>query len=375
MRPSSGRKLGIAVVLLLVAGLVGAVIMLLMPKTGTLVVNVAGPGGKALDAVQISVDGTKKCETSPCTIEEIEAGKHTIKVTAPGYAAIADKIVKVKSGDDEIVDLTLAAASGGTGVRVSAEGTGLKLFVDGQEIGPLPAEVKDLTPGEHTIKVAGNDRYEPFEKKVTVEADKLESIGPVKLKVLKGLATIQPGANADDAKVVLVSGTERRPIPSLPIKIDITTDKSYTLEATKKGFATYRQPITFEDGQAEKTFDVSLSSDAEEEPAPAVAQADPGPSTTKTIKPAGKLPSFLPKAPAAEKPAAAAGGGGKLNANSIPVSKVLVDGVPQGQTPKMGMNVSAGTHTVTFVHPEHGRKSTTVNVKPGGTATAVVKFP
>jgi serine/threonine-protein kinase len=355
------RKVALIAAAVLAVALVGALILLVLPSTGTLVVTVSGPGNKALDAVQISVNGEKKCESSPCKIADLSEGIHSVKVTAPGYASAA-KGVKVKSGDEELLDMTLASASGGTGVRVTGEGTGLKLFVDGQEVGPLPAEVKDLSPGEHTIKVAGNDRYEPFEKRVTVEADKLEAVGPVKLKVLKGLANITAGDNADGAKVVLVSGDERRPIPTIPIKIDITTDKSYTLEATKKGYATFTETISFDDGEAEKNFVISLQSEASE---PVAANDSPAPSR----------PSFLPsKAPSDKPPAKAAGGGGKLNANSIPVSKVIVDGVPQGQTPKMGLNVSAGKHTVMFVHPEKGRKVKTVTVKPGETVTAIVRF-
>jgi serine/threonine-protein kinase len=53
----------------------------------------------------------------------------------------------------------------------------------------------------------------------------------------------------------------------------------------------------------------------------------------------------------------------------------LVDGRPLGSTPKIGVSVSAGSHTVVFIHPQHGRKTRTVKVKAGGTATAAVRFP
>ena len=41
---------------------------------------------------------------------------------------------------------------------------GVKLFVDGKEVGPLPQELRDLTPGDHKVRLAGTDRYAPFEK-------------------------------------------------------------------------------------------------------------------------------------------------------------------------------------------------------------------
>ncbi|HSN99837.1 MAG TPA: PEGA domain-containing protein, partial [Candidatus Nanopelagicales bacterium] len=65
---------------------------------------------------------------------------------------------------------------------------------------------------------------------------------------------------------------------------------------------------------------------------------------------------------------------GTLNINSIPVSKVVLDGRPLGSTPKVGVSVPAGSHTVTFIHPELGKKSVTVTVKAGETKTAAVKF-
>jgi serine/threonine-protein kinase len=40
----------------------------------------------------------------------------------------------------------------------------------------------------------------------------------------------------------------------------------------------------------------------------------------------------------------------------------------------MGVSVSPGSHTVVFVHAEKGRKVVSVNVQPGKTATAAVRF-
>ena len=53
----------------------------------------------------------------------------------------------------------------------------------------------------------------------------------------------------------------------------------------------------------------------------------------------------------------------------------ILDGRPLGQTPKIGVSLKAGPHTVMFVHPEYGRKVKPVNVPAGGTATAAVRFP
>lgn len=227
-----------------------------------------------------------------------------------------------------------------------------------------------MTPGEHVIKIAG-DRYEAWEKRIAVEEGQVQSIEP-KLKVVKGLATIKAGTGAENARVLLVSGNERRPIPKLPIKIDITTDKPWSIVATKAGFEDFRKDISFQDGKAEETFTIDLFEKGKApKPEGPVATGGQTPVGGGTEKPeVGK-----PPVGGGVTPPVAAAGTGTLNINSIPVSNVILDGRPMGSTPKVGLSVPAGNHTVVFVHAEHGRKSRVVNVPAGGSATAAVRFP
>jgi PEGA domain len=367
-----GRLLMIGVVVLLLAA-AGAGVIFLMPKKGSMVLTVAGPGNKPVDSIEVYVDGAKKCDASPCRVVELAAGTHLVKVTAPGYQPTADQAVKISSGDEAVQNVALTRASDGTGIRVAAEGRGIKLSVDGKEVGPLPQELKDLSPGDHLVHLDGGERYESFEKHITVDADQMQTVEP-KLRVKKGLATIKLGDNADGAKVLLVSGTERRPLPQLPITVDISVDKPYSIVATKKGFGDFEQRVAFEDGQAERTFVVNLA--AGEAPSPA-------PATTFNLATAtapAPAPAPAPRAPTAPTPAVAAtpkpaSGNGTISMNAIPVSNVLLDGKPLGQTPRMGVSVPPGSHTVVFVNSEHGRKAKTVTVEAGKSATVVVRFP
>jgi serine/threonine-protein kinase len=349
----------------------GAAAYTLMPKKGSLVVSVSGPGGKAIDGVQVYVDGSQRCDASPCQVTDLPRGVHFVKVAAAGYTTTAPKAVKINAGEESAENAELARGSEGSGLKVIAEGAGLKLSVDGKDYGPLPQEIKDLSPGEHTVKIDGGERYESLEKKISVEVDKLTTLEP-KLKVKKGLATIKAGSNADGAKVLLVSGSERRPVPSLPLRVDITSDKPYSIVATKKGFGDFKQSIEFEDGQAERTFVVELGGSSNAPEALPEKEDKPEPPTSSRHTPTSTAPA--PKPPAAEKPVAASGKG-TININSIPVSNVILDGRPLGATPKVGVSVTPGPHTIIFVHPEHGRKAKSVNVEAGKTASAVVRFP
>src|SRR4029079_10836415 len=113
------------------------------PRVGSLVVTVSGPGNKTLDAVEILVNGEKRCTSSPCTIEQLKADTYYVRAHAAGYQAMADIAVVVSASNKAVQNLTLTRALG-TGVKVIGEGTGLKLYVDGREVGPLPQEIKDM---------------------------------------------------------------------------------------------------------------------------------------------------------------------------------------------------------------------------------------
>jgi hypothetical protein len=371
---SSRGGLWMFIALVVVVG-AGAAAYALMPKKGSLVVSVSGPGNKAIDGVQVYVDGSQRCDASPCQVTDLPRGVHFVKVAAAGYSTTAPKAVKINAGEESAENVELARGSEGSGLKVIAEGAGLKLSVDGKDYGPLPQEIKDLSPGEHTVKIDGGERYESMEKKVSVEADKLLTLEP-KLKVKKGLATIKAGSNADGAKVLLVSGSERRPVPQLPLRVDITSEKPYSIVATKKGFGEFKQNIEFEDGQAERTFVIDLSSGSTEAAPTKDEKKEPEPTPKHPTSTATPTPTPTPKpTPVATKePPAAASGKGTLNINSIPVSNVILDGKPLGQTPKVGVSVSPGPHTVIFVHPDFGRKAKSVTVEAGKTAAAIVRF-
>lgn len=351
--PGRGRAYALIAGLVAVVGIVLAVIAL-APGDGSLVVTVAGPGNQPVSELEIYVDGEKRCAASPCRVGALAAGTHLVKASASGYEATADVAVKIESRDEAVYNVSLTRGSAGTGLSVKAEGRGLTLSIDGKDVGPLPQEVSDIKPGEHTVRIEGGDRYDPYEQKVSLSDGQLLSLEP-KLKVKKGLATIKPGMNADGASVLLVSGNERRPVPQLPLAVEIQADKAYSIVATKDGFEKFQQKIEFEDGKAEREFVIDL--------VPSVQGATKAP----VRRGGGARPRPRPRAVAST-------GKATLNINSIPASNVILDGKPLGQTPKVGLKVSPGTHTVVFVHPTHGRKAKVVSVEAGKTAGALVRF-
>ena len=69
-----------------------------------------------------------------------------------------------------------------------------------------------------------------------------------------------------------------------------------------------------------------------------------------------------------ETPPSGGGGNGTLRVNSRPWSQVFVDGRLIGNTPQMNIQLSPGSHQVTFVNPEFNiRETRSVNIQPGET--------
>jgi serine/threonine-protein kinase len=235
----------------------------------------------------------------------------------------------------------------------------------------LPLTLTDIAPGAHTVRIDAGDRHERIERTVDVKAGIVEELGVVRLKVLRGQLAIDivtPGATVALFQTAPNGIETKLPVndrSQQPVMVDVEGD-GWTLVAKKTGYRTFTRAISFEDGIAEKAIkvDLSSSSEASAPPAPPAPAPPPAGGVAGSQSPEPKAPPSTP-APVGE---------GTLHINSIPISKVLLDGKPLGNTPKVSVTVPAGTHQVTFIHPEMGKKTITVIVKPGETKTAVVRF-
>src|SRR5262249_15063165 len=154
-------------------------------------------------------------------------------------------------------------------IRATAKREGIKLVLDGKELGSLPQEVKGLAPGEHAVVFEGGDRYAAQKSMITLSANETKDLELVSLKVVKGAATFD--VKTPGTTLTLVSADERRALTDYSHPIDIDSSKTWTLEASKSGLRTLTMPINFDD-VAEKTFVVALT-----EPAKGEAPAAPAP--------------------------------------------------------------------------------------------------
>ncbi len=368
--------LGLAALVVLVLG-IGA--YWFMNRPATLIVNVADARGGAVRTLQVLVDGAPRCEQAPCIVTNINGGHHEIRIVAPGFETPAPRAISVDSRQELTVDYSLVPSKvGGTGFRIGGRQTNAKLFVDGREIGPLPQDVRDLTPGEHQVRIAG-DRYAPFERTISVAKDQVQDLGTLPLTVIRGKVTLELGTPG--ARVYLSNGSVRKEVPQFPIAIDFDPKEAWVLQARKEGFDDFEQVLSFDDGVAEKSYTVTLTpkgtAPAQASPANGPSQpgaaAAPGQGGSAAVQ--GAPASRGMPTPGAESPKPPPQGEGHLNINSFPSSTVILDGKPIGSTPKLNVAVAAGTHTITFVNVEESLKKTiTVTLAAGETKPAVAKL-
>ncbi|MEJ7727777.1 MAG: PEGA domain-containing protein [Polyangiaceae bacterium] len=378
--PWNRQSLALAAASLVLSVLMAVV--LLVPRRGQLRIDAAVEGGGRLERAEVYVDGRKECDTVPCTVTNLAPGPKTIKLMAPDGAAPELVIETVERGQEKAVVIPVRGGRGvgGTRLVVAPGQPGLKVTVDGADRGPAPIDLHVIAPGPHRVRFDAGPRFEPLESTVEVPAGQTLEIAAVNLKVLRGRATIDlltPGARVILARVDTPSNAKLLPGP-WPMALDL--DPGWKVSASLRGFRSFEQPVTFTDGAPETSVRVELQPEGAivAQAAPA-AQAPYVPRAAAAAPATPRVGNYQQQAdddddePAASEPAST-GGGGTLNINSLPLSKVLLDGKPLGSTPKVGVKVTAGSHTVTFIHPELGRKSLSVSVKPGQTATASVRF-
>jgi serine/threonine-protein kinase len=296
----------------------------------------------------------------------LEAGSHFVRATAEGYVATADQAVRVEARAESAHHIAMTPA--GAALEVLSDIPGLELSIDDKVIGKLPQNLAKLEPGTHLVRVDGGELYEPLEQTVNVVAGKPVKLGPIKLKIKSARIILTAGDGAKDARIT-VDGKRVH----LPVTLEVEPTP-HSVKAKRRGYDSFEQEIDFADGIAQKSLEVSLRREGDTaKPETHIAALRPTTPSAAVVDRA--VAEDEPSADAEEpetpaEPAVAT----TLNINSIPAATVVVDGRPVGRTPKIGLSVAPGPHTVVFIHPEHGRTTARATVKEGESQTVTVRF-
>jgi len=176
--------------------------------TGIVVVE-SGPDGAA-----VYLDDEDTGLLTPCTLQAVEIGSHTIRIEKDGYGVPDDRWVTVKAKETTTVHFNLSMQQGS--VAVSSVPTGARIFCDGNDTGKITDAVLDpIAIGGHTLLLIKSG-YENETVKVEVEADEVASVDVV-LRLLNGTGNTTvpraatPGQTSTPAPVHTATGTAAPP--------------------------------------------------------------------------------------------------------------------------------------------------------------------
>jgi serine/threonine-protein kinase len=385
-----------------------ALYFLFVPSTGGLLITVARPGALPVKELAIYVDGESRCSESPCTVADLKAGSHLVRVQAKGFEPTADQAIVVSPGSDAVHNFTLTpAAALKSGLEVSAGLAGTKVFVDDTARGTLPLSLRDLEPREYRLRFEAGERFEPLEQRVTLkpgETSKLDVSGWV---LKRGTLSLTLPARFRPAKVQLDGKTIRK----FPAKFDLDAKQTHHLTASLRGYDPLEREITLSADQPDQEISIELERPGSKTATPSAAEAPAEKSLADVQQGTEQRGATTPAAEAASAPVAsrsttsssdnhksifntaikndgkndseptpvaaaepAAASFGTLNINSIPSTTVIVNGKTLGRTPRMGLKVKPGTQSIVFIHPDKGKKQTMVEVPAGDTKTVAVRF-
>jgi serine/threonine-protein kinase len=341
-------------------------VLVLRPRSGSLVVTALGAGHRAVESVQIFVDGAALCDSSPCRISGLAAGNHQLRASAPGLSSRAEQLVEITAGEEAAANIELSAVepeARAGGLRVAAGEKELTLFVDDRRVGKLPQTVSGLASGSHSIKLVAEDGSPPIEKSVNVLPGETVDLDAKPTKRDKVVVTIRLSPDSEGASVTLDDAF----LLDFPAELELDSHSTHTLSATKPGYEDFALRLNLED-EAEKQVEVALT------PLEGSARrARPRAAATSAL-----APSAVRK-PAASKPPpsglAIDPTQGLLNISSVPPSQIILNGRPLGSTPKTAVVVPGDSlQTIVFVHPKMGRRRAQKFVPAGKERTVSIRF-
>ncbi len=115
---------------------------------------------------------SKKVGGTPIEIPELPAGQKTVEIQKDCFEPTS-RTVTVSGGQQAVVAVQLTAKCGS--LHITGEPLGADVYLDEKRAGSLPADISDVSTGNHQI-VVKKDGYPDYEETVAVQAGKTTSV-------------------------------------------------------------------------------------------------------------------------------------------------------------------------------------------------------
>jgi hypothetical protein len=226
-------------------------------------------------------------------------------------------------------------------LEVRSEPSGARVSVDGSHRGSTPLVVKELAPGEHTVRVSGP--FRTVSRKVDLAAGQ------------HGLLIVTPTEGSEPARAAASrssnEGDGARSKASSPGRGWVTVDSPLVLRVLRNGSFIG----TSEDGRlpleaGEHTLSLENDSVNFRESRMVLVEAGKG----------QPLRVELPQ--------------GMLSINAVPWAEVYIDNKRIGETPVAQLALPVGVHEIRFQHPDYGERRMSALVRVGVPGRTFVDF-
>ncbi|MDH3199732.1 MAG: PEGA domain-containing protein [Myxococcales bacterium] len=158
-------------------------------------------GDEATSGASIRLDG-KPAGNLPLR-ETLVPGRHLVQVGKRGFVTFS-KWVDLESGQVLKIPVILQPKEAKTGsLLVTADVTGLPVFIDGQQRGATPLVVDGLAVGEHLVEIRSpGDGYKPFAETVTITANQRVTLD-ASIRIAPDLGSLRVITNVPGAIISL----------------------------------------------------------------------------------------------------------------------------------------------------------------------------
>jgi hypothetical protein len=278
--------------------------------------KVEAPAGSLLVTSDVGgdvyVDGVRR-DVAPAMINALPAGDHIVEVRRDGQAPWRQSVTVV-SGQQSKVAANLGPSTAAGTLRVIASETDVEVFIDGDDRGKAPIDIKDVKPGQHLVE-GRKPKFKNQEQNVRVAGGE-QTLIRLKLEPApddRPKAQLRVQSPVPDAEVFLDgSSLGKAPIE----RKDLDPGKHYIV-VRKDGYADFKREVM--------------------------------------------LVENLPLSFAAELRASA----GLKFLSSPRGATVIIDGEPVGVTPTLRPDVAAGDHIVEFKLAGYFDSKQTIKVEGG----------
>lgn len=208
-------------------------------KVGSILVNAD------VNDAEIFLDGNLQDGKTPSVLADVVAGPHVVEVRKPP-ALPWRQTIQVEADQTVKVTAELQATMGGQGgnIRVLSNVDAAVVFLDGEERGPAPVDLKDVKPGDHVVEIRAPGFLTRSER-LTVAAG-AATVLQLDLQVdgAKSTGTVKIVSPVPEAQVHI----DGERIGGVPQEKELGTGEHFVV-VSKPGYKRFERKLVVEEGK------------------------------------------------------------------------------------------------------------------------------